>query len=219
MGETGRTELSRVLAAHGPGASKHGRRAASRPSFGSRRVPPAWEPGMPSTGRGEPGLVTAATQHGSGAGIARHGSVRAQDPGPPPSMDRGAPGPATAAATTQHGPGTGTAQHGPGRSETRNQDCPSRAGAGRTASRPASVGRAGPGRRPQLPEDVVRLHAPVLVARAHHRHPQWRRRHGGSRTVCDSRFGTPTQPRRFRTSKMAASTPGSHDAEAGAPAT
>lgn len=42
------------------------------------------------------------------------------------------------------------------------------------------TGRAGPGGRPQLPEDVVRLHAPVLVARAHHRHPQRRRRHGGA---------------------------------------
>lgn len=63
----------------------------------------------------------------------------------------------------------------------------------------------GPDAESSFAEDVVRLHAPVLVARAHHRHPQWRRRHGGSRTVCDSHFGTPTQPRRFRTSKMAAS--------------
>lgn len=145
---------------------------------------------MPSTGRGEPGLVTGATQHGSGAGIARHESVRAQDPGPPPSMDRGGPGPATAAATTQHGPGTGTAQHGPARSATRNQDCPSRAGAGRTASRPASVGRAGPGRRPQLPEDVVRLHAPVLVAQAYHSEAQWQRRHDSGCTHQDSQLRT-----------------------------
>lgn len=75
----------------------------------------------------------------------------------------------------------------------------------------ASSGQGVP--RAHLPEDVVGLHATVLVARADHRHPQRRRRHGGGRPVRTLRLRAPTQSRLFRTSKMAAAAPGSHDAK------
>ena len=83
-----------------------------------------------------------------------------------------------------------------------------RASVGATA---ASSGWGVP--RACLPENVVGLHATVLVARADHRHPQRRRRHGGDRPVRTLRLRAPTQSRLFRTSKMAAAAPGSHDAK------
>lgn len=93
-------------------------------------------------------------------------------------------------------PASGLRERGPGRPPRTSRDRDHRrrrpAAAGQDAGpegRPVGrrpTERARPGRRPQLPEDVVRLHAPVLVARAHHRHPQRRRRHSGGRTDCDA---------------------------------
>jgi hypothetical protein len=149
---------------------------AGRARGGRRRTP------RTAAGRGS--LATLAARPPAPGTPAR----RSAENGSPPPAARipvlGPPGP-----YARHGPPSASrlaAQLGP-------RSGPGGRKAGRNGGRAYRAGALA-WTEPPIPEDVVRLHAPVLVTRAHHRHSQRRRRHDGGRTVHRCRPEAPTQP-------------------------